>query len=249
MGDVAEITITQPETGPVAPVVLSDTPRPDNVPEEFWDAEKGVMKTDEMLAALAAQGTEEAPKAGEETTENTPLEGEGEEEALAAEAGIDIAAVEASFLESGTIPEDTYEKAAKIGVSKEMVDEFVQYRVKQADMLREEMFQPFGGNDAVDAMIAWAGTNWTEAQANAFNEATGSADRGRIELALKALKTDFDRANGVKPKLVTPSGGRVKGGGSFSSMAELMAAQKDPRYAVDPAYRAEVAAKLKRSSI
>ncbi len=42
-----------------------------------------------------------------------------------------MAEVEAHFLEKGEIPADTYEKMAKVGISKEMVDEFVQYRVQQ----------------------------------------------------------------------------------------------------------------------
>jgi len=257
MADAIEVNIVQPETGAEAPVVLSSTPRPANVPEQFWDPVKGETKMDELLASIvdkpadapadeAPKGNEEAPKEGDE--EAPKVEDEQADE-LAEAAGIDIAAVEATFLESGEIGEDTYEKAAKIGISKEMVDEFVQYRVTQADLMRDEMLKPYGGLEAVTGMTEWAGKNWTPEQANAFNEAVGSGDKGRVELAVRALKADFDKKNGVKPKLLTPAGGSSNAGGVFNSLQEMMAAQQDPRYAKDPAYRAEVAAKLRRSKI
>ncbi len=76
-----------------------------------------------------------------------------------------------------------------------------------------------------------------------------SGDKARIDLAVKALKADFDKNNGVRPKLVTPSAKTVPNGGTFGSIQELMAAQNDPRYKSDPAYRNAVIEKLSRSSI
>lgn len=260
MSNFQEVTIKQEETGEVAPVQMSETPRPDNVPEQFWDPIKGEMKMDDMLAALTgkADETTEAPKEGEEAPkegEEAPKEGDEEKTAeeqeaarIAAEAGVDVAAVEAAFVETGKIDDVVYEKLSKVGISKDVVDEFVQYRVGQADRVKSEMFQPYGGEEAVVKMTEWAGENWTEAQAKAFNEAANSADRGKIELALKGLKADFDKKNGVRPSLL--QGKTVPAtNGAFSSMAELMTAQRDPRYTTDPAYRDAVMAKLSRSKI
>lgn len=252
MSEFQEVTISQEPAGFEAPAVPG-VERPENVPEQFWDAEKGAVNTEALLAAVAGKtpeaAAEETPE-GEAKADETP-EGKTEEETkaeeLAAEAGVNVAEVEAHFLEKGEIPADTYEKMAKAGISKEMVDEFVQYRVTQGDLVRDEVLRPYGGMEAVGQMVEWAGKNWTEDQANSFNEAVNSGSKAKIDLAVKALKADYDKKNGVRPTLVTPSGGSSANSGAFSSLQDMMAAQRDPRYNSDPAYRDSVMAKLARS--
>jgi hypothetical protein len=255
-----EVTISQEVTGAEAPIV--DTGRPENVPEQFWDAETRSVNTEALLAAIAVQNGE-APEAAVEKPEGegdeVPKDGEAKEtEAketedkateIAAEAGVDVAAVEAHFLEKGEIPADTYEKMAKVGIDKAMVDEFVQYRVNQADILRDEMLRPYGGVEAVTSMTEWAGKNWNAEQAESFNTAMNSGNRGQIEMAVKALKSDFDRTNGVRPSLLTANTGKADSTGTFGSLAQLAEAQRDPRYKTDPAYRDSVIQKLARSNI
>lgn len=246
MSNQHEVVITTPATPAEAPVVSS---RPDNVPAEYWDEATKSINTEALLAAVAAPAgdTGEAPKADEEAPK---VDEEKKAEALADEAGIDVGAVEAAFLETGEVPADTYEKAAKVGITKEMVDEFVGYRVRQADMLREEILQPFGGTEAVGKMAEWAGTNWTKEKAESFNKLVNSGDRGSIELAVRGLQADYQKANGTRPRLVSGTGGAAaSASGVYRSIQELAADQRDPRYATDPAFQKAVFEKLRRSSI
>lgn len=230
MADALEVTITTPPTPAEAP-----KEEPKEAPqEELNEAQEG--------AEEVSEGAEEGAQEG------APEEGAAEE--IAEAAGIDIAAVEAHFLEHGEVPADLYEKVSKVGVTKEMVDEFVQYRVAQADRIREEMLSPYGGEEVVSSMIDWASKNWTEDQAKTFNEAVNSGNKGLADMALKTLKADFDKKNGVKPALLKPTNSpAASNGGSYASMAELMADQRDPRYRTDPAFRERVMAKLARSNI
>ena len=236
MAEFQEVVIAQEPTGPEAP---AQTP-----PEE---TKEGIETPPEGATEGTETPPEETTEGTEETAEKSPEEKAADEAAEA--AGIDIPAVEAHFLETGEIPADTYEKAAKIGLSKEIVDEFVQYRVGQADRIRAEMLQPFGGEEVVGSMVEWAGKNWTADQAKSFNDAIASADRGRVDLALKALKADYDKKNGVKPNLVKPTNSKTVPGGVYESTAQLHADQADPRYRTDPAFRDSVIAKLARSKI
>lgn len=250
MSDFQEVVIKDEPTGAEAPVVLSSTPRPVEVPENFWDPVKGEVKMAELLAAATAPKEEEAKPVEEakpEAEEATPEEAEADR--LAKEAGVDVAAVEAAYLETGEIPADVYEKLGKIGISKDLVNEFVQSRVSQADRLRDEVLGPYGGNEGVGKMVDWAAKNWTQAQADAFNTAVNGGNRGQMELALKGLKADFEKSNGIKPTLIQGSGGSPSTTGSFNSIQELAAAQRDPRYKTDPAYQAAVFEKLRRSKI
>lgn len=262
MGETHTYTIPSEETAARA----QPSARPDNVPEKFWDAEKGALNADALLASYGelekklGAGATAAPESGTTlpSDANTPNDGEGggagEEDAdkantVAEDAGIDMEAAEAHFAEHGELPEDVYEKAAAIGFDKEAVNEYVAYRVAQADRIREELMSPLGGEESVQKMIAWASEAWAEDKAAAFNEAFEGKDRGRMELVLQALKADYDKAHGVRPKLVQGGTGKSTSGGVYTSIEQLMADQRDPRYAKDPAYRDAVIAKLARSQI
>lgn len=227
--------------------VITQEPTPAEAPNA---EEKAAETTTETVAAEETK--EEVTETTTEETKEEPAKGaeqEAKAEEVADAAGIDIAAVESAFLETGEIPADTYEKAAKIGVTKEMVDEFVQYRVSQADRVREEILRPYGGEEVVGGMVDWAAKNWAPDQAKAFNDAVNSGDRGRVDLALRALSADYTKANGVKPSLLTPSTGTVVPGGVYESMEQLISDQADPRYRTDKAFREGVEKKLARSRI
>lgn len=252
---MTEIIITSP-TGPDAPVVEQAGTRPDNVPEKFWDAEKGAVNTEALLASYSAlESKVGAPKEdaavspeGDATEESISEQDEAAEK-IANEAGVDVEAIEAAWLESKTIPDTELEKLAKVGVTKEMAEEFIAYREAQAERLREELTSSVGGEEAVNKMVEWAGKNYTPENAEAFNKAVNSKDKGQIEMALKALQKDFEKANGRVPKLLKPSTGAVNVGARYESLAQLHADQRDPRYASDPAFRQAVVEKLARSSI
>lgn len=250
-----EFNITSPETGAEAP--STQTERPDNVPEKFWDAEKGAVNTDALLSSYAALETKMgAPKAEEEATPAETPEGAeesatGDEDAdkIVEEAGLDVEAIESHWLEHGTLPEAELEKLAKVGVTKEMAEEFVAYRAGQADRIRDDMYKTVGGEEAVNKMVDWAGKTFTKEQADRFNTAVNSGDQAQVEYALKALKADYDKANGVLPKLLKPTSSSSGKGDSYQSLDQLLKDQADPRYAADPAFRANVMAKLQRSEI
>jgi hypothetical protein len=61
-----------------------------------------------------------------------------------------------------------------------------------------------------------------------------------IKMAVAGLKARYEQANGASSGRLIQ--GDVKGpsGGAFRSIAEIVEAMKDPRYAKDPAYRSDV---------
>ena len=253
MSDFQEVTIEQAPTGAEAPAPQ----RPDDIPEKFWDASTGTVNTTALLASykalegkLGSPKEEPAPAAEEEAAPTSEEPKEEVAEQVAEAAGIDIAAVEAHYLENGEVAAETYDQLAKAGVSKEMVDEFVQYRVSRAEALQQEIFATAGGEEAVNKMVAWAAQGYTQSQADAFNAAMGSKDRGQMEIALRALKADYEKVHGSKPsRTVAPVTAPASASGTYQSFAQLLADQRDPLYATDPAFRARVIEKLRRSNI
>ena len=253
MAGAVEVKFASEPTGPVAPAPEAPS-RPEGVPEKFWNAEKGEVNTEALLKSYAAlEGRLGAPKdETSEQPEQTPAGdaekpeegGDAEANAAAAEAGVNVADLEAHYAEHGSIPEDAYARFEAVGISKEMVDEYVQFRTSRAEALQAEMTANYGGVERVQTMIGWAGENWTEDKATAFNEAMGSKDRAKIDLALQSLEAAYQKANPKRPMLLKPQAAPSGGVNSFRSVAEMKAAMSDPRYRTDPAYRADVARRV-----
>ena len=101
-----------------------------------------------------------------------------------------------------------------------------------------------GGVERYNEMVQWAAQNFTADEIGAFNSATQNAASARF--AIEALNNRYTAANGAEPKLVT--GKRAAPAvEAYRSNAELARDISDPRYATDPAFRADVEARLARS--
>lgn len=103
-----------------------------------------------------------------------------------------------------------------------------------------------GGPQAYQQMVEWSADNLSQAEQDAYNQVMDSGDLNAIYWAVKGLQSQYTQEVGTDGRLIQ---GRAPSsrGESFRSMAELVRAQSDPRYDNDPAYRADVLAKLERS--
>lgn len=245
-----EVVIKDEPTGPEAPAPQST--RPENIPEKFWDEATKSVNTEALLKSYTElEGRLGGPKETPPTTEEPPQEGQQENpedqtaEEAAEAAGIDIGELEAHFAEHGSLPEDAYERLAAVGIGKELVDEYVAYRTQQAEAIQKEIVTQFGGDEVVNRMLEWAGQNWTDEQATAFNEAMGSKSRAKIDMAMQSLEAAYTKANPRRPTLLKPTAAPATGGvQAFRSNAEMVRAMSDPRYRTDEAYRQEVAQRI-----
>ena len=103
-----------------------------------------------------------------------------------------------------------------------------------------------GGDEAYGEMIQWASDNFSEAEIDQFNAVIATNNSASIRYAVEVLNTRWKATEGYEAPLVTGKKAPAKNQG-FRSQAELGRAIADPRYATDPAYRADVEAKLARS--
>lgn len=256
MSGAMQIDVSAEQTGSEAPPQATE--RPAHVPEKFWDAKTGTINTEALLSSYgelekkigggkpaAAQGDAGAPS---EADPGDKSAAEGGDKS-AAEGDLDVSKYEQIFVDNGgKLTDEAYAELAERGYPKAIVDEFIGYRVANIDRQMQETYAAVGGQEQFEKMAEWASKNWNEDQAKAYNEAVNSGDKGRIDLALRALKADYSKANGSRPqKLLNGGGANVPGGDVFANMQQLMAAQNDPRYRTDPAYRQSVIDKLARS--
>lgn len=225
--------------------------RPENIPEKFWDAEKGVVNVE----ALAKSYTEL-----EKARSAPPKEPTAEEKAAAEAAAKDVKAGEAAgdalrakaeqeWAANETLSEDTYKAYEKAGVTREQINVYIEGQKALAEVRKNEAYSVVGGEEQYKAMQAWAAANLTEAEQAAYDrDVLGSPDKGVRTNAIRGLAARYTQAEGSDGKMIVPNNEGKPANEGFKSKAEMMAAMSDPKYKTSPAFRAEVAQKIAAAS-
>lgn len=131
------------------------------------------------------------------------------------------------------------------GIPDSVVASHVNAARVSGERVKEEVVSYAGGKEAVTQMQQWARSNLSETDRAALNHALSGPSwkmaidwvKGRMGGAMNAGNLNVDQQLGM--------GGSE---GSFSSRADMLAAQRDPRYQTDPAFRQQVFAKVRNSS-
>lgn len=105
-----------------------------------------------------------------------------------------------------------------------------------------------GGAENYNNMIGWAANNLSEQEISMFDTVMDRGDPLACYFAIQALANRYNDAAGYDGRMLQGSAARNETVG-FRSQAELVRAMNDPRYDSDPAYRADVAAKLEISDL
>jgi hypothetical protein len=105
-----------------------------------------------------------------------------------------------------------------------------------------------GGEQQYGQMMAWAQESLSEQEINMYDAVMDRGDPLACYFAVNALAMRFQEAIGYDGQMLTGKAPSSQQQG-FRSQAELVRAMSDPRYDSDPAYRADVAAKLEMSDL
>lgn len=232
----APIPVEGPEGTPPAD-------RPEWLPEKFKSAEDMAKAYSELETKLGA------PKPPADAPTVAPADAtEADVEKALAPAGLNLQDFNAEFAEKGGLSTESYDKLAKAGYDKTLVDQFIEGQKARATQFEGSIKSEVGGDEAYEAMVTWAKSNMSPGEIDAYNTAVGTGKADNAKLAALGLKAKYDKANGADPQRLL--GGQASGSADvFESMAQVTAAMKDARYKEDPAYRAKVQAKLGRSNV
>lgn len=260
---VAQMTAaTHGDPTPATATPISATPRPDHIPEKFWDPVKGETRWDDLARSYGELSTKlGAPK--EEAAETPEAQPEGEvrvnpdgtierpkEGAEKAEGEAEkpafIAPMEAlaTAFDSGAHTEDHIKAVVDAGIPRQYVDTYLAGIQALAAQQIAEVHSAAGGQDQFAAAVQWAGKNLTDADLDSYNAMVDRPETRRA--AVEWLMGKFQGANPSEGTLVQPTVGAAAGD-VFNSDAERRTAFADPRYQADPHYRQLVAEKLLRS--
>ena len=238
----AQVAGEKPPTTPPSAEVKA---RPDDIPEQFWDAEKGEVKLQELLAAVKQPAApEEKPAEGEKAPEGEkPDEANQAAEDAAKAAKLDIAALRAEVDNGGDLSPESYAALEKAGFDKSVVSDFIEGQKARVTIALNEAYSLAGGQEAYTVMAQWAAQNVPADDLAAYDAAMGGTAAQRKQ-AIVALKAQYEAARGKDPSLISGAQGDSSPDKPFASRAEVTAAMRDPRYTSDPAYRAMVARRV-----
>jgi len=240
---IAKFEGTQPQSG----TETSSTDRPTWLPEKFQSPEELAKAYAELEKKLGGQ-TPPKTEAPKPQTLQVDAQTEAAQTAVA-DAGLDWSALEDKVVTNGALEEGDYAALEKAGIPKVMVDNYIEGIKAQSEKITNEVLGSIGGRENFDAMASWMTQNLTPAEIESFNKVMGSRDLHSMKLAMSGMYQKYTAVAGETPKLLKPAGNNAPSGSVFRSTAELVEAMKDPRYNKDPAYRADVEARLARSEI
>lgn len=165
-----------------------------------------------------------------------------------ADRGLDFTEFSNEFTKTGELSAESYEKLEKSGLPKDLVDQYIEGQKARASQFESSIKGEVGGDERFGQIVEWAKGSLTASEIAAFNTAVSSGDVEQARLAVLGLSTRYSNANGSDPKRFV-GGGKASGEDKFESTTQITEAMRDPRYKTDPAYRAQVTAKLSRSSV
>lgn len=213
--------------------------RPENVPEKFWNAEKGEINVEAVLASnaeLEKQFTKQKQesKKDEKPAEEKPTEGDQVSPVLTAREYYD---------EHGELSDEHYEALAKVGLDREYVDSYIQGQEAIAQTVYQHAYSLAGGSqESFEAMNAWAAENLSQEELAAHNAMVVNDETS--DFAITQLYTRYLAERPNETPLISGETGAASGGDFFRSSTEMQQAMSDPRYSKDEAYRKEVERKI-----
>lgn len=226
---------------PAGPAPAPD--RPSWLPSKF--------KTPEELAASYAQ-LEQKLGGGTAAPASSPAPSPGLQPAAPAQPGQTVPnlsdAFNQEFAQTGKVsPELRKRFTESTGLDESFIDKHLDYlRIQQQNAV-DVAARRLGGSEAVRELNDWGAKNMTQEERIAFNRAVHSGDDAMVQMAVDALNARYEAAVGRPPRIMAGRRPQADHGGivPFQSNAELLAAQSDPRYDRDPAYRAMVQDRLR----
>ena len=159
---------------------------------------------------------------------------------------------------NGTLTDDMYSKLESTGLSKEIIDNYLE-GVKGNLGMNPENTTPVlsdaevkdlkniaGGERGYEQLMNWAGNNLSEQDAKNYDDVLATGNKAAISFAVKALMGQYEDANGRDSNIVT---GKQSSTENYRSMAEVVRDMNKPEYRTDEAFRDDVIRKLAQSNI
>jgi hypothetical protein len=216
--------------------------------EKQFHSSRSATPTPAAQAPASAPAPSPAPApAASDIGDGLTVQKPTEVQSVLKQAGIDFDALSSEYVANGKLSDANIATLEKAGFPKAVVDQYLTGVKASAQAMIAEYHAVVGGTEQFNAFKAWAGTNLSNAQLEAYNAAAKTGGE-TFKLTLGGLYQQYKTSTGSEPNLV--GGGNASAGSVdvFNSMGELKAAINDPRYGKDRAYTLAVEQKVARSN-
>lgn len=152
----------------------------------------------------------------------------------------DFTKYEEAYLSQGALSDDHYKELAKKGLSREVVDLYIEGAKAREQLFTTQIYNVAGGEDSYNELIQWASQNLDVATATRLNEDLMSGSVERAKFAVETLQL----RKGTPPRRVegtSASQGDVK---AYRDKNEWKRDVADPMYGRDKKFTAMVDAKF-----
>lgn len=208
------------------------TPKEELIAGKFKSNED-LLKAYQELEKKLGQPKDTEPKKEEPTDAKTP------DEVTNLITPDDFNQYSEEFNKDGKLSEDTYKALEKKGLSKQLVDAYIEGEKLKAETKANKLLDYVGGKEIYDSMVEWARANYSAEQAKAFDDALFSGNEARVTEQVDLLSFRMSKAN-FTPRRV--EGQSVSSGGmaAFKDKGEWQQAVSNPLYGKDIKYTSMV---------
>lgn len=226
------------------------TPQVDNTTEDVSAVNNSTETTPETVDKVEDNTANTPPIETENKTQEEQIKVENidinDDKAVAdtlTSKGFDFNKLQDEWEQYGDITAETREALAQQGITKEILDGYIEGRIAIVQKQMDEIAESIGGKDEFEAIRNWAIANLTEDEKKAIDKVHEPI---LIKGILRDLKARMHDSDGYLPKQVQGDGSTTSAD-LFQSMAEVQEAIRNPKYAKDEVYRAKVAQKITAS--
>ena len=153
------------------------------------------------------------------------------------------------FQTKGQLSEESYKALDKLGVSRGLVDSYIEGRKSAAAAQADAIYSEVGGAAQYQEVIKWAAENLNADDVAQYNKIVQSGDVKQQAFAARSLLAQYRANNSAEPaRTIEGRRGASTGSMPFASRAEMVSAMQDPRYQKDPAYRAQVISRIEHTA-
>lgn len=228
--------------------------QPDEVPvpelpeggyEKFYDAKTGEYNWQNHAKELEYRlNGKKQEQLTEEQVENVRNASRDEVTDVVSRAGLDANQLQQQLNATGQLSEDAYAALAKQGLSRELVDVYVDNYNYRVNSTRDEALRHIGGEAEWNGLSQWAAENLTEGEVTQYNNLLASSE---WRVAMDALRVRRDSAYG-EPRLMGGDQSINGSGFGYRSKSEMKSDMADVRYTKDPAFRKQVMQRMQSAT-
>lgn len=238
----AKFTTQEERIGEEAADEVPVAPMPENGYEKFYNKDTGEYDWQNHAKELEyrlnkGKPTEEAKKEVETASDQEVTD-------IVQRAGLDPVELQTQLRNNGALTDEAIAALQKQGISKELIDIYVDNWNFRVESQRTSALEYAGGEASWNEMSQWAAQNLPEAEVNRYNDLLATNE---WKVAVDALRVRMASAN-PEPRLV--GGSETVGGTSFGyrSKSEMKADMSNPKYSSDPSFRRQVMQKIQSAT-